>query len=134
MLGVSSVSQAHEQHLQGRRWPGCCRVWCNHHIHVYKNKASETRGIAKILEMVAQTGRRDTENSIILLLALQAGTGLSPANKVLGKESCTGSCLPFEMLSLPMHREIWVKRTCQSWNNLTEILLQKDMLQVGCSG
>lgn len=66
--------------------------------------------------------------------ALQAGTGLSPANKVLGKESCSAFCMPIEMLSLPMHKEIWVKRSCQSWNNLTEILLQKDTLGVGCSG
>lgn len=98
-----------------------------------KTKASKTRSIGKILEMVAQTGRRDAENSIILLLQGSAGW-LSPANKVLGKEGCSEFCLSFEMLSLPMHKEVWVKRTCQSWNYLTEILLQKDMLQVGCLG
>lgn len=38
-----------------------------------KAKASEIRGIGKILEMVAQTGRRDTESSIILLLQGSAG-------------------------------------------------------------
>lgn len=71
--------------------------------------------------------------------ALQAGTGLSPANKVLVKpepwgKSCSEFCLPFEMLSLAMHKGVWVKRACQSWNNLTEILLQKSMLWIGCLG
>lgn len=64
--------------------------------------------------------------------ALRAGTGLSPANKVLGKESCSAFCLLIEMLSLPTPKEIWVKRTRQSWNNLTDILLQKDTVGVGC--
>lgn len=27
----------------GRRWPGCCRVWCSHHIHVWKSQSKWNR-------------------------------------------------------------------------------------------
>lgn len=67
-----------------------------------------------------------------------AATGLSPANKMLGRNNCSALCLPFEMLSLPVRKEICVergwKKLGQSWKNVTEIPLQKDVLLAGCSG
>lgn len=70
---MSSVPQPQEQHLQegdGQVAVGSGAVTT---YTCGKAKASETRGIGKILEMVAQTGRRDTENSIILLLEGSVG-------------------------------------------------------------
>lgn len=133
MLSVSFVSQPREQ---GRRWPGCCRdvVWspCT---CVKKPKQAKPEALARFWRWWLRQGEGTLRTaSFCCCKVLQAGTGLSPANKVLGKEGCSEFCLSFEMLSLPMHKEVWVKRTCQSWNYLTEILLQKDMLQGGCLG
>lgn len=100
-----------------------------------KTKASKTRGIGKILEVVAQTGRRDAGNSIILLLEGSAGWCRAVSSKPGARERAAQNfACPLKCSLCPCTKEIWVKRTCQSWNNLTEILLQKDMLWVGCLG
>ena len=51
-----------------------------------KAKESKTRGIGKILEVAAQTGRRDTVNSIALPLEGSAGWhGVVPSKQGAGK-------------------------------------------------
>lgn len=117
----------------------CCRdsVLAGHAC-VEKPKKAKTRGIGKNLVVVAQTGRRDAANSIVGLLEGSAGEGRcgweGAVSRDLGRQNCSAFSLPFETLSLTMHKEIWVGRTCQSWKNCIEIPLQKDKLLLACFG
>lgn len=106
-----------------------------------KAKENQTRGIGKILEAAAaQTGRRDALNSLVVLWEGSAGEGRCGCHGAVSSKQGAGEreslsvLLPLETLSLPIHKDIWVERTCESWKNLTEIVLQKDVLRVGCLG
>jgi len=132
--GLPRDTQLHKQRLQGqvcRRDSALAR-----HVFAEKPKKEKPEALARFWQL-RQGGGTLRAASFCWQEAPgarggAAGTGLSSANKVLGKENCSVFCLPFEMLSLSMHKEIWIERTCQKWKNLTEIPFQKHGLLVGC--
>lgn len=79
------------------------------HTRVEKAKKAKSEALARLWRWQLRRGGGTLQPALFCCWkAPQTGTGWSPANEVLGKENreLLSVFLPFEMLSLPTHKEI----------------------------